>query len=138
MRLRIAWAYPTTTCAGKIERQVAKLAHEHIIIYTDAAKTVQKWQWVRRDPGRPLACREVGFDKGQTGEALVQKLQLLAVDLDEEESLSLVDVTRRARQAFDVDRVTKRFYDRFKTEHARFLNSSRASRTRATASGTPR
>jgi hypothetical protein len=34
---------------------------------------------------------------------------------------TLVDITARARQAFDVDRVTKRFYDRFKTEHAAFL-----------------
>ena len=28
----------------------------------------------------------------------------------------------RVRAAFDVERVTKRFYDRFKTEHAQFLN----------------
>ena len=111
--------YPTRS---KIERQVAKLAHEHIIIYTDAAKTAQKWQWVRRELGRPLARREYDFFKGQTGELLAQKLQYLAVDLAEEEDLTLVDVTRRARQAFDVDRVTKRFYDRFKTEHATFLN----------------
>ncbi len=113
--------FPDYDLRRKIERQVAKLAHEHIIIYTDAAKTAQKWQWVRRETGRPLACRESGFDKGQAGEALVQKLQVLAVALDEEESLSLVDVTRRARKAFDVDRVTKRFYDRFKDEHAKFL-----------------
>lgn len=113
--------FPEYDLRRKIEKQVAKLAHEHIIIYTDAAKTVQKWQWVRREPGRPLACREPGFTKGQSGEALVQKLQVLAVDLAEEESLSLVDVTRRARQAFDVDKITKRFYDRFKTEHANFL-----------------
>lgn len=110
--------YPTRS---KIDRQVAKSAHEHIIIYTDAAKTVQKWQWVRREIGRPLARREYDFFKGQTGELLAQRLQYLAVDLSEEEDLSLVDVTRRARQAFDVDRATKRFYDRFKTEHAAFL-----------------
>src|SRR5438552_1074243 len=50
-------AFPEYAVRRKIERQVAKLAHEHIIIYTDAGKTVQKWQWVRREPGRPLACR---------------------------------------------------------------------------------
>jgi len=110
--------YPTRS---KIERQVAKSAHEHIIIYTDTGKTAQKWQWVRRELGRPLARREYDFFKGHTGELLAQKLQYLAVDLAEEEKVTLVDVTRRARQAFDVDRVTKRFYDRFKTEHATFL-----------------
>jgi hypothetical protein len=112
---------PDHATRGKIERQVAKSAHEHIIIYTDAGKSAQKWQWVRRELGRPLARREYDFFKGHTGELLAQKLQYLAVDLAEEERLTLVDVTRRARQAFDVDRVTKRFYDRFKTEHETFL-----------------
>ncbi len=116
-----AGTVPDHPTRSKIERQVAKSAHEHIIIYTDAAKTVQKWQWVRRELGRPLARREYDFFKGHTGELLAQKLQYLAVDLADEERITLVDVTRRARQAFDVDRVTKRFYDRFKTEHATFL-----------------
>ncbi|MCI0718632.1 MAG: SAM-dependent methyltransferase [Acidobacteria bacterium] len=113
---------PDHPTRSKIERQVAKSAHEHIIIYTDAPKAVQKWLWVRRELGRPLVRREYEFTKGQTGELLAQKLQYLGVDLSEEEDLSLVDVTRRTRQAFDVDRVTKRFYDRFKTEHETFLN----------------
>ncbi len=112
---------PDHLTRGKIERKVAKFAHEHIIIYVDANKSVQKWQWVRRELGRPLARREYEFVRGQTGELLVQKLQFLAVGLSEEEGLTLVDVTRRARKVFDVDRVTKRFYDRFKTEHATFL-----------------
>lgn len=113
---------PDHPTRSKIERQVAKAAHEHIIIYIDAAESIQKWQWVRREIGRPLARREYDFSKGQTGELLAQKLQYLAVELSDEEGLTLVDVTRRARQAFDVDRVTKRFYDRFKKEHATFLN----------------
>ncbi len=112
---------PDYLTRGFIERKVAKFAHEHIIIYLDANKHLQKWQWVRRELGRPLARREYDFAKGQTGELLVQKLQYLAVGLSEEEGLTLIDVTRRARQAFDVDRITKRFYDRFKAEHAIFL-----------------
>jgi hypothetical protein len=105
----------------KIERQVAKSTHEHLIIFTDAAKTRQVWQWVRREPGRPLACREHSFFKGHTGEALFQRLEQLYVSLAEEEALSIVDVAGRAKKAFDVDRVTKRFYERFKTEHTNFL-----------------
>jgi hypothetical protein len=38
-----------------------------------------------------------------------------------EEKITVVDVAGRARPAFNVDRVTKRFYDRFKAEHAAFL-----------------
>ncbi len=41
--------------------------------------------------------------------------------MEEEENLTLFDVTRCAKAGFDVERVTKRFYDRFKKEHAEFL-----------------
>jgi hypothetical protein len=114
-------AFPDYPVRRRIERQVGKSAYEHLIIYTDAGKTLQTWQWLKREQGRPLACREHTFHTTQPGDALIQKLQHLAFALEEEENLSLVHVTQRTRQAFDVDRITKRFYDRFKTEHAAFL-----------------
>ncbi|MBI3989587.1 MAG: SAM-dependent methyltransferase, partial [candidate division NC10 bacterium] len=110
--------YPTRR---KIERQVAKSVHEHLIIYTDAAQTTQIWQWVKREAGKPTACREHHYHRNQPGDALLQKLQALAFSLEEEEKLTIVDVTSHARAAFDVERVTRRFYDRFKAEHTTFL-----------------
>jgi len=110
--------YPTRR---KVERQVAKSAHEHLIIYTDGARTTQVWQWIKRELGKPAACREHQFHVGQPGESLLQKLQHLAVSLEEEEGITLPDVRGRAQAAFDVERVTKRFYDRFKTEHDAFM-----------------
>jgi hypothetical protein len=112
---------PDYNVRRKIERQVAKSAHEHFIIFTDAAKTRQIWQWVKREPGKPAAAREHHFDGSQTGEALIQKLKSVAFELAEEENLTLVDVTIRARAGFDVEKVTKRFYERFQKEHAAFL-----------------
>jgi len=112
---------PDYALRGKIERQVTRLAHEHIVIFVDKQKTLQIWQWVKREPGKPTACREHHYQKGQSGEALIQKLNNIAFSLDEEEQLSLIDVTIRARAGFDVEKVTKKFYDRFKTEHAAFL-----------------
>jgi hypothetical protein len=112
---------PDYPARRKIEREAAKVAHEHLIVFIDAAKTTQIWQWVRREPGRPLACREHVFHKSQSGEALLQKLQAIAFDLDEEDGLTIAHVGARARKAFDLDRVTKRFYDRFQKEHAAFL-----------------
>jgi hypothetical protein len=105
----------------KIEYQVAKFAHEHFIVFTDAANQTQIWQWVKREAGKPAACREHTFHRSQQGDALLQKLGAIAFSLDEEERLSLTDVTRRARAGFDVERITKRFYDRFQKEHASFL-----------------
>src|SRR5580765_4460592 len=42
----------------KIEQQVAKSAHEHLIVFTDATNETQIWQWVKREPGKPSTCRE--------------------------------------------------------------------------------
>jgi hypothetical protein len=105
----------------KIEQYVAKTVHEHLIIFTDAEGAHQVWQWVRREPGKPIACREHHYHCSQTGEALLQKLEAIAFSLDEEERITLPDVTGRVRAAFDVERITRRFYEEFRKQHAAFL-----------------
>lgn len=112
---------PPASVRRKIQRQVARQVHEHLIVFVDEAKTTQVWQWVKREVGRPLAVREHYLHGGHHGEALVQKLERLAVSLEEEESITVVDVANRVRLAFDIERPSRRFYDRFQTEHARFL-----------------
>ena len=112
---------PDYAMRRKLERQVTKSAHEHIIIYIDSKRTIQIWQWVKREPGKPTACREQQYYSQQTGEALIQKLRSLVVTLEDEEKITLPDITGRARAAFDVERVTKKFYVRFETEHGAFL-----------------
>ena len=52
--------YPTRR---KIQKRVAKSVHEHFIIYTDAEKTTQIWQWVKREQGKPDACREHRYNR---------------------------------------------------------------------------
>ena len=104
----------------KIERQVARSFCEHIIIYVDPERTEQIWQWVRREVGRPLASREHHYTIQQPGDSLIQKLEAIAFSLNEEEGVTLVDVTGRVRAAFDVERATRRFYDRFKKERDAF------------------
>jgi hypothetical protein len=106
----------------KIEQKVAKAAFEHMVIFVDSAHTTQTWQWVKREAGKQTACRETTYHTSQSGEPLVRKLQNLAFSLEEEDRLTIVDVVGRAREAFDVERVTKRFYDRFKAEHEAFMS----------------
>jgi len=105
----------------KIETRVAKSVREHIIIFVDTQRTTQVWQWVKREPGKPAACREHQYYKGQHGDPLLQKLHAITFSLQEEESLTLVDVTGRVRAAFDVEKVTKKFYDLFREHHKAFL-----------------
>ncbi len=110
--------YPTRQ---KIEKGLAKIVREHIIVYAPPERKMYYWQWVKRQPGHPGRTRQHTYRSGQAGEALIQKLEQIAFTLKEEENLTLVDVSGRVRAAFDVEKVTRKFYDRFKKEHDVFL-----------------
>lgn len=107
----------------RVEAQVTKHAHEHLIVFVDGPQARQVWQWVRREPGQPVACREHQWHRGQSGEPILQRLNDIAIELGEEDELTLVHVTARVRKALDVDKVTKRFYDRFKGRRDAFAAS---------------
>jgi hypothetical protein len=113
---------PDYATRRKIDTQVTRSAYEHLIIFVDAARTMQIWQWVSRQPGQPAAYREHHYHpQHHAGDALIQKLEAVTFPLSEEEGLTLTGVAFRLRDAFDRDRITKRFYDHFKREHAAFL-----------------
>ncbi len=105
----------------KIDHQVTKSVREHFVIYADEPAGQQVWHWVRRETGKPLASRDHRFDVSQSGDPLIQRLEHIAVSMEEEETLTLPDIAGRGRAAFDVDKVTKKFYERFKAEHSAFL-----------------
>lgn len=112
---------PDRNTRQKIEREITKRVFEHLIIFTNAEKTKQIWQWVAREKGRPDAFREHLWLVSSDPEPLIQKLAHIAFSLDEEESLTLSGVTHRMRDAFDRERITRRFYEAFKQQHDRFL-----------------
>ncbi len=112
---------PDYATRRKIQKQVAKTSYENLIIYANTDKSIQIWQWVKKEQGKPDACREHRYENWQSGESLIQKLQNIVIPLEEEEGLTLFDVTGRVHASFDVEKVTKKFYDRFKKEHDAFL-----------------
>ena len=104
----------------KIESQVAKRAFEHLIIFVNSNHKGQVWQWVKRESGKPTACREYTLGTRQSGDHLLQRLQRLAFAIEEEGALTVPVVTSRVLAALDVEKVTKRFYERFRTELSTF------------------
>ena len=114
--------FPDHPTRQKIERIVTKTVREHIIIYVSHDSNALYWQWVKREPGQTDRSRQHIYYQDQSGEALIQKLEQIAVALDEEEDLTIADVMGKIRAAFDVDKVTKKFYDHFKKEHSAFLD----------------
>lgn len=104
----------------KLEKAVTPLATEHLLIFTDTAKTRQIWLWTSRLPGKPVSHRELSWEKGKANELLLQKLSSIAFTLDEEDALDITGVVLRLRDSLDRDKVTKRFYDQFKVQKDAF------------------
>ena len=113
---------PDRAIRKKIEFQVAKSTRENLIIFIDALRQEQVWCWALREVGRPAALREHFWFETSGNHGFLQKLASIVITFHEEETLTLVDVTARLRAAFNVEKVTKKFYDLFKKEHRTFLN----------------
>lgn len=104
----------------KIEKEAAKLAHEHLLVFADAKESMLTWLWVSRAPGQPTTTRTHTWHKGQSGESLRQKLSQIVWSLEEEEAITLTDVITGLKHAFDRDRISRSFYDKFKAQHEAF------------------
>ena len=115
-----AGAIPPSDERKQIEKAVTPLATEHLLIFTDAAKTRQVWLWTSRWPGKPISYRELIWEKGKANELLLQKLSSIAFTLSEEEALDITGVVERLRDSLDRDKVTKKFYEQFKVQKDAF------------------
>ena len=113
--------FPDHPTRQKIERGITKTVREHLIVYVSPSDNALYWQWVKREPGQSDRTRQHIYRRDRSGEALIQKLAQLVFTLDEEDDVTITDVSGRVRAAFDVEKVTKKFYDRFKKEHDFFL-----------------
>ena len=114
--------FPDHTTRKQIENAISRIVREHLTIYKTNDGESQYWQWIKKDLGGPARSRIHIHHKIQSGERLIQKLERLLFTLEDEEDLTIVDVTGRIRAAFDVENVTKKFYDRFEIEHSALLD----------------
>lgn len=118
---------PDSATLAKIAREAGKITPEHLIVFHDKNKSGQIWQWARREQGKPVALRHNRVLKGQSNALLIEKIEALGVSLDDEEKArregrdTVFAISQTVRAAFDVEKVTKKFYERFSKEHAAFL-----------------
>lgn len=115
-------AIPPRAILLKIEKEAARIAHEHLLVFANADKSMLTWLWVLRAPGQPAATRTHTWHKGQSGESLRQKLEGIVWSLEGEEAVTLTDVIDGLKRAFDRDRISRSFYDRFKEQHEAFAD----------------
>ena len=114
---------PDSTTRKKLEGKVTKLFQEHLIIFIDEHKQEQVWQLAVRKVGSPTKISETRYSLSQDPELLYQRASGLFFTLDEEEKVTIIDVTKRVADNFQQnnERVTKKFYESFKREHTAFL-----------------
>jgi hypothetical protein len=116
-----AWpdGIPDHRTRSLLERALARLHFEHIVVYLDGTER-QVWVWARREPGESVRLRSHWLHPGQSGELLAQQLSELHVSLDDESKLTLVGITSQARRAFDPDSITRSFYGDFQVQQRAF------------------
>jgi len=114
---------PDYSTRRKIEIKVTKLFQEHLLIFTDGKKTEQIWLLAVRQAGKPTKLTETRWNSGQAPELLYQRAAGIFFEMDEEEHITIIDVTRRMADNFSQnnEKVTKKFYTEFKKEHTSFL-----------------
>jgi len=115
---------PASSARARIEKHLAPFAVEPILIYVDGTRNASLWWWrgVKTD-GKSGSPRWLDFRKGQSVEGMLQRLPDMAVqfkELDASGHAPITDVSARVRSVFDIERVTKTFYDKFKVEHTNF------------------
>ena len=114
---------PDAATRKKIEAKLTKLFQEHLIIFIDEHKQEHVWQLAGRKAGSPTKISETRYSISQDPELLYQRASGLFFTLDEEEKVTIIDVTTRVAENFQQnnERVTKKFYESFKKEHIAFL-----------------
>ncbi len=108
-----------------IHTNVSSLHQENLLIFLDKGHTQSLWYWMKRE-GNKSYPRTHLYVKGQPGDLSLSKLESMVFDaseFDAEGKVPVLDVARKLQDALDVETVTKQFYEDFKDEHARFLDT---------------
>ncbi len=127
---------PVAKSRTALHRTVESRYREHLLIFVDTPRKQTVWTYPKYD-GSTLHVRSHHFVKGQPADLFLSKLAGITFDLgdlDEAGNASLLDVTRRLREALDVERVTKKFFGAFKAQQEaladRHIHGIDAERTR--------
>ncbi len=112
---------PNATTREAIYKEIAGLALENLVIFIDEQRTQCLWYWVKRE-GAKLYPRDHVYVKREPCDLLLSKISALKVDIAElEDAVPVIDIAQRLQTGFDVERVTKKFFEEFKQQHAEFL-----------------
>lgn len=119
-----AGVIPSARSRAAVHKEIAALHHENLLIFLNRERTQSLWYWVKRDEGKNYP-RGHYFEINQPGDLFLSKLSTLVFEigeLDPSGDVSVVEVAKRLREALDIERVTKKFYDEFRAQHLAFID----------------
>ena len=112
---------PNNETRRKLDTQIKRLFFHYILICIDKNGN-QKWIIpIKKSEKREIAILD--YSSHQVPEFLFQKVSDLTFSFEQEENLTIVDVSKLVNDLFTVnsEKITKAFYDKFKKEHGSFL-----------------
>lgn len=114
---------PPYSIRSRIDNELKKQVQEHMIIFGNQAKTSQVWLYSHRFNNK-VRRAEVIYNIAQSSERLYQRAAGLFFNIDEQNNITIFDVTQRmnANFAVNTEKVTKKFYDGFRKQHSKFID----------------
>ncbi len=113
---------PDAKTRAAIHKEISSKVAENLLIFVDKKRTRSLWYWVKREENKSYI-RDHLYVKYQPGDLFLSKLGSLVIDITEleDDGLSVVEIAHRLQAAFDVEKVTKKFYKEFQEQHQEFL-----------------
>jgi len=113
---------PAAEICNAIYKAIAEQFAENLLIFVNRSRTRSLWYWAKRE-GAKFYPRTESYVQGQPPDLLLSKIGGLYIPLAALESgeLLVIDIAARLQQSFDVEKVTKKFYQEFQAQHQLFL-----------------
>ena len=113
---------PTAEIRNAIYKAIAAQFAENLLIFVNQQRTRSLWYWAKRD-GTKFYPRTESYVQGQPPDLLLSKIGGLFIPLEalEQGEPPVIDIAARLQQSFDLEKVTKKFYQEFQAQHHIFL-----------------
>ena len=113
---------PTAEIRNAIYKAIAAQFAENLLIFVNQSRTRSLWYWAKRD-GTKFYPRTESYVQGQPPDLLLSKIGGLFIPLEalEQGEPPVIDIAARLQQSFDLEKVTKKFYQEFQAQHQIFL-----------------
>lgn len=113
---------PTAEIRNSIYKVIAEQFAENLLIFVNQKRTRSLWYWAKRE-GAKFYPRTESYVQGQPPDLLLSKIGGLYIPLEalEQGDPPVIEIAALLQQGFDVEKVTKKFYQEFQAQHHLFL-----------------